>query len=63
MKVFKAYVNGYSFTATDINELQAWIDDRKRDCKGHTLKIWKGIRHGTADCFTIGPVADREAVL
>lgn len=51
MSVYRAHVNGYTFTATSVAELQTWIDARKVDCKGHEIRIHKGVRHGTADVF------------
>lgn len=61
-KIFRGYCNGYEFTTDSLAEMQAWIDARKADSKGHVLKLHQGV--GTVRCATYAPDAPyREAVL
>lgn len=61
-KIFRAYINGYTFTTDNLAAMQAWIETRRIDCKGHTLKLHQGV--GSVACATFAPGAPyREAVL
>lgn len=61
-KVFRGHVAGFTILTASLDELQAWIDARKQDCRGHVLKLHQGVGTVSAALFSAGmPV--RETVL